>query len=74
MTGPVDEPVTQHGPRRIADEIGRCHKTGDHRLDLRGGEADAHQRADASVGELDQANAQDQRSHGGEDGARSSSP
>src|SRR5882724_13445211 len=67
MAGPPDEPMAEGGADRVAREVGRGDGSRDDGIDMRGREADADQGADIAVGELDQADAQDERADGGED-------
>jgi hypothetical protein len=61
MAGAADQPVAERGAQRVAREVGRGDNPRYDRIDMRVREADADQGADVSVGELNQANAQDKR-------------
>jgi hypothetical protein len=68
MARALDQPMTQESARRVAREISRGDEPGDDRLEVRSAEADADQRADVTIGKLDQADGQDEGSYSGEDG------
>jgi hypothetical protein len=67
MACPRNQTVTLDGAGRIAREVGRSDDADDDRLKVCSGEADADQSAQTPIGQLDQADAQDERAYGHED-------